>query len=162
MRSSMKTSGACILLAATLLLPIAAQAQTPPASPKQTTQSNIHQPVGQATPDRVEQRIADLHARLQITPDQQPLWDPFAQVMRDNAQHMRQAVNDRADKLKAMNASENMLSYAQLAVQHAQDVQKLASAFQPLYGALSPDQQRTANAMFRGVGMPHKQSVQQH
>ena len=107
MRSPSKTSGACMLLAATLSLPIAALAQNPPVSPKQTTQSNTYR---QATPDRVEQRIADLHARLRIAPDQQALWDPFAQVMRDNAQHMRQAVADRADKLKTMNASENMLS----------------------------------------------------
>jgi protein CpxP len=147
-----------MLLAATLLLPIPGLAQNPPALPKQTTQNNNHRPVGQATPDRVEQRIADLHARLQITPDQQALWEPFAQVMRDNAQQMRQAVDDRADKLKTMNASENMLSYAQLATQHAQDVQSLASAFQPLYAALSPDQQRAADAMFRGLGMPHKRS----
>jgi protein CpxP len=147
------------MLLAALSLPIAAQAQNPSASPKQTT---THRPVVQATPDRVEQRIADLHARLQITPSQQALWDPFAQVMRDNAQHMRQAVDDRADKLKIMNASENMLSYGQLAEQHAQDVQRLASAFQPLYAALSPDQQRTADAMFRGVGMPHERSVQRH
>ena len=86
----------------------------------------------------------------------------FAQVMRDNAQHMRQAADDRANKLKTMNASDNMLSYAQLAMQHAQDVQNLATAFQPLYAALSPDQQKTADVMFRDVGMPHKRSVRKH
>ena len=112
--------------------------------------------------DRVELRIADLHARLHITPDEQALWDQFAQVMRDNAQHMRQTAVDRADKLKTMNASENMLSYAQIAMQHAQDVQSLASAFQPLYVALSPDQQRTADVMFRDVGMPHKRDGKRH
>ena len=30
----------------------------------------------------------------------------------------------------------------------------LASAIQPLYATLSPDQQRTADAMLRGVGLP--------
>ena len=59
--------------------------------------------------------------------------------MRDNAQHMRQTADDRAAKIKTMNASENMLSYAQIAMQHAQNVQKSASAFQPLYASLSPD-----------------------
>ena len=162
MRSFLKLSGACISLAATLSLPIAAAPQNPPAPPKQTTQSDTHRPAGQTTPDRVEQRIADLHARLHITPDQQALWDPFAQVMRDNAQHMRQAADDRANKLRTMNASENMISYAQLAMQHAQDVQNLATAFQPLYAALSPDQQKTADVMFRDVGMPHKRNVQKH
>lgn len=147
-------------LAATLSLPIVALAQTPPASAPVATAAPA--PPKQTTPDRVEQRIADLHARLHITPDQQAQWDPFAQVMRDNAQHMRQAADDRADKLKTMNASENMLSYAQLSMQHAQDVQSLATAFQPLYAALSPDQQKTADVMFRDVGIPHKRSVQKH
>ena len=169
-------------LAATLSLPLAALAQNPPAPapvatpapattpapaaapalpPKQTTKSDTHRPAGPPTPDRVEQRITDLHARLHIMPDEQALWDKFAQVMRDNAQHMRQTAVDRADKLKTMNASENMQSYAQIATQHAQDVQNLASAFQPLYVALSPDQQKTADVMFRDVGMPHKRSGKQ-
>ena len=162
MRSFLNTSVACMSLAATLSLPIAALAQNPPAPPKQTTQSDTHRPAGQATPDRVEQRIADLHARLHITPDEQAQWDQFAQVMRDNAQHMRQTADDRAAKIKTMNASENMLSYAQIAMQHAQDVQKLASAFQPLYASLSPDQQRTADEMFRNVGVPHRRSGPRH
>ena len=100
--------------------------------------------------------------RLHITPDEQTLWDKFAQVMRDNAQHMRQTAADRADKLKTMNASENMQSYAQIAMQHAQDVQNLASAFQPLYASFWPDQQRTADVMFRDVGMPRRRSGQRH
>ena len=149
-------------LAVTLSLPIVAAAQTTPVPPKQTTQSDTQRPAAQTKPDRVEQRIADLHARLHITPDQQALWEPFAQVMRDNAQHMRQAADDRANKLKTMNASDNMLSYAKLAMQHAQDVQNLATAFQTLYAALSPDQQKTADVMFRDVGIPHKRSVRKH
>jgi hypothetical protein len=67
-----------LLLGATLSAP-AALAQSPTTPAVQTQRG------AQSTPDRVEQRIADLHARLQITPDQQPLWDKFAQVMRDNA-----------------------------------------------------------------------------
>ena len=85
-----------------------------------------------------------------------------AKVMRDNAQHMRQTADDRVAKLNTMNASENMQSYAQIAMQHAQDVQNLASAFQPLYASFSLDQQRTADVMFRDVGMPHRSSGQRH
>lgn len=159
MQSPLKTSAACMLLAATLSLPIAALAQNPAAPPKQMGHSDIHRPAGQAMPDRVEQRVADLRARLHITPDQQTQWDQFAQVMRDNAQHMRQTAEDRATKIKSMTASENMLSYAQIAMQHAQELQNLASAFQPLYASLSQDQQRTADAMFRDVGMRHQRNV---
>lgn len=155
MQSPLKASAVGILLAATLSLPIAALAQNPPAPAGQTGQGNVHGPMARVTPDRVEQRIADLHAKLHITPDQQAQWDQFAQAMRDNAQHMRQTAEDRATKIKSMNASDNMLSYAQLAMQHAQGLQSLATAFQPLYASFSPEQQGVADTMFRDVGMRH-------
>jgi periplasmic protein CpxP/Spy len=88
---------------------------------------------------------------LQITPDEEALWDKFAQVMRDNAQQMRQSASERASKLKDMNASDNMQSYAQLAMLHAQDLQNLTAVFQPLYASLSQEQQRAADTMFRNV-----------
>jgi hypothetical protein len=75
---------------------------------------------------------------------------------------MRQTIDDRAARIETMNASDNMLSYAQIAMQHAEDVQHLASAFQPLYASFSPDQQRTADAMFRNVGIPHQRSGSRH
>jgi periplasmic protein CpxP/Spy len=133
------------LLAATLSAP-AAFAQNSAASPGQT-----HRQGGRYSADRVEQRIADLHAKLQITQDEQALWDKFAQVMRDNAQQMRQSAGERAARLKEMNASDNMQSYAQLTMLHAQDLQNLSAAFQPLYASLSQDQQHAADTMFRDV-----------
>ena len=162
MRSFLNISVACMSLAATLSLPIAALRRTRPHRQSRRPRAIPIDLRGRPTPDRVEQRIADLHARLHITPDEQALWDKFAQVMRDNAQHMRQTADDRAAKIKTMNASENMQSYAQIAMQHAQDVQNLASAFQPLYASLSLDQQRTADVMFRDVGMPHRRSGHRH
>jgi periplasmic protein CpxP/Spy len=135
------------LLAATLSAP-AAFAESSAASLGQ-----MHRQGGRYSADRVEQRIMDLHARLQITPDEQALWDKFAQVMRDNAQQMRQSAGERASRLKEMNASDNMQSYAQLAMLHAQDLQNLSAAFQPLYASLSQDQQRAADTMFRDVAM---------
>ena len=135
------------LLAATLSAP-AAVAQNSAASPGQT-----HRQGGRYSADRVEQRIADLHAKLQITPEEQALWDKFAQVMRDNAQKLSESAGERAAKLKDMNASDNMQSYAQLAMVHAQDLQNLTAAFQPLYASLSPEQQHEADTMFRNVAM---------
>ena len=35
--------------------------------------------------ETVEQRITTLHAALKITPDQESLWNPVAQTMRENA-----------------------------------------------------------------------------
>jgi hypothetical protein len=133
-----------MLLATTLAMP-AALAKNSTSSTGQTSAP------GQTAVDRVEKRIADLHAKLQITPAEQPLWDKFAQIMRENAQRISQSASERAAKLKDMTASDNMQSYAQLAMLHAQDVENLSAAFLPLYASFSPDQQHNADALFRNV-----------
>ncbi len=48
-----------------------------------------------------------------------------------------------------MSAVDNLRSYAELEQQRAQDIQKLVPAFQTLYGALSDQQKREADQMFR-------------
>ena len=134
------------LLLAVSLGVLSAFAQNTAASPGPTRHAA-------SAVDRVEQRIASLHTKLGITPAEQPLWDKFAQVMRDNAQKQSETAGERAAKLKDMNASDNMQSYAQLAMVHAQDLQNLTAAFQPLYASLSPEQQHEADTMFRNVAM---------
>jgi periplasmic protein CpxP/Spy len=98
---------------------------------------------------QIDQRITDLHAKLQITPDQQQLWDKFAQVMRDNARSMDETFRHRVQTLPGMTAPENMQSYAEVATTHAQDVQKLVPAFQALYDVMSESQKRLADQAFR-------------
>lgn len=103
-------------------------------------------------PDRatlVEQRIAGLHAKLQITPAQQTQWDQFSQVMRDNAQNMDATFKSRIKAMPSITAPENMQSYAQVAMSHAQDVQKLVPVFQALYDTMSDNQKRIADKIFR-------------
>jgi hypothetical protein len=96
-----------------------------------------------------EERITDLHTRLHITAQQQPQWDQFAQVMRDNAKDLDSAYQQRATTFDKMNAVENMQSYAQIEQTRAQDLQKLVPAFQTLYSALSDDQKKSADQLFR-------------
>jgi protein CpxP len=98
---------------------------------------------------RVEARITSLHKQLAITTAQQPQWDAFAQVMRDNAKSMDKSFETRGSRLASMNAADNMQSYADVAVAHAQDVQRLATAFQSLYGSFSDSQKQTADMLFR-------------
>jgi periplasmic protein CpxP/Spy len=151
-----RTSLPSLALVALLALPGAAfaqgtpQAATPPAPAPQATA-----PAGQNVPRRlapqaVEQHIDRLHTQLRITSAQQQQWDQFAQVMRDNAANMRQAVEQRGTQLASMNAAQDMQSYAQLAQQHAEDMQKLSTAFQTLYDSMSPEQKQNADMVFRG------------
>jgi periplasmic protein CpxP/Spy len=155
------TSYTAALLASLLLpalaLPVGAfaQTQTPAAAPDATPKPKAaaHKPASRA--DRVEQHITQLHAELHITPAQQAEWDQFAQAMRDNAKDMSQMLEQRAAGFASMNAAEDMQSWAQMAQQHAQQTQKLAAAFQPLYASMSDDQKKNADAVFRDHGAHH-------
>lgn len=98
---------------------------------------------------RVDQRIKELHAKLQITPAQEQEWQKFAQTMRDNAQKMDQAFESRVDQMQSMSALDNMRSYAQISQQHAQDVQALLPPFEALYASMSENQKHTADQVFR-------------
>jgi hypothetical protein len=102
-----------------------------------------------AAESRVEERIVQMHLRLKITPAQQPGWDAFAKVMRDNVGSSTEAYQQRQASIATMSAPENMQNFAQIEQARAQGVQNLAVAFQTLYGTLSDDQKKTADAMFR-------------
>jgi len=147
--TSQAVAFASSLLLAAVALPAAAfaQNQTPVGDPTMAHKAN---PVSAA--ERVDQHIAELHKELRITPAQQAQWDQFAQVMRDNAKDMDDALQQRVSGFASMNAVENLQSYAQIAQQHAQDTQKLATAFQALYGDLSDAQKKNADTVFRAHG----------
>jgi periplasmic protein CpxP/Spy len=99
--------------------------------------------------DEVEQQISDYHDALGITDAESSQWDAYAQVMRDNAQRMGEALKDRHQKMETMNADDSMKSYANIAQINADNMQKLSSAFSTLYGVLSPEQKQTADELFK-------------
>ena len=118
------------------------------AAPHSSHAASAKQP-GQPIETLVERRIADLHSRLRITPEQNQQWNQFAQMMRDNAKGMDELYQQRAGKMNSMSAVDNMQSYAQIEQQRAQDVQKLVPAFQTLYDTLSDQQKKLADQTFR-------------
>jgi len=151
------------MLASLLVFPLAALAQgTAPVSPSPASpapaspdpaahpvapRAAAGQPGGREV--YVERRISDLHTRLHITEAQASAWNQFAEVMRNNARNMDQTFEERSRRVNEMSAVANMQSYAQVAEEHAQDVQKLVTAFQGVYDTMSPDQKRTADQLFR-------------
>jgi protein CpxP len=98
---------------------------------------------------RIEQRIAQMHQRLKITPAQQPAWDAFAQVMRDNVTSMQQAYQERRASIATMSAPDNMRNFAQIEQTRTDGIQKLATSFQTLYDGMSDEQKKVADTMFR-------------
>jgi len=141
---------AAIALSAALALPPlpATAAQTSAAATDSGKPAGANSASGMMA--RVEKRIATLHAQLKITPAQEAQWQQFADVMRDNAQKMAQDAAARAQKYQSLNAVDNLKSYAEIAVEHGQNVQRLAAAFERLYNSLSPEQQKLADGVFRG------------
>ncbi len=161
-RLSLPVALAAVVLAAA---PAAAFAQTTPAT---TTPAPAAPAAPSAAPAtlspavsaRVEQHIKALHDQLGITTAEQPQWDQFAQVMRDNAAQIGQAFQARGAKIATDSAADNMQSYAAIAQVHATNMQKLASAFQALYTSFPDAQKQKADTVFRASGgrppRPHR------
>jgi len=103
----------------------------------------------QVTPaSHVEQRIKRLHNQLKITAAQETQWAAVAQVMRDNAQAVGSLATERRQKASSMNAVDDLRAYQKIADAHAAGLDKLVPAFEALYAAMSPDQQKNADAIF--------------
>jgi periplasmic protein CpxP/Spy len=128
-------------------LPPTSKPAPPPASPA------VAQPAAPgpsaATQAAVDQRIRALQAQLGITEAQVPLWDAFAQAMRDNAASTDALFAQRAGAVASMNAVDNMHSYAQIARAYADNTERLATAFDSLYASLSDAQKQAADTLFR-------------
>lgn len=110
-----------------------AQAASPPSSP----------PLSGA-PD---QQFVQFKARLGIIPAQQPQFDAFAQVMRQNAA-ARDAFVRRNPPGRRRDALDPLRVQAEAAEIDARGLQRLLSAFQSLYAALSPQQKQAADQLF--------------
>src|SRR5262252_7446563 len=90
----------------------------------------------------IEGRLAFLKTELKITDAQLPLWNAFAQAMRDDASTilaMPHAMNKAATLPDKLAERETMLT-ARIEV-----VCKLKAAADPLYAALNADQKKTAD-----------------
>lgn len=162
MKNTLRNLAAPAMLTLAVLASPAWAQQTAPASATSSSSMAMHREHAQKRADIVEQRITDLHAKLQITDQQSKQWNAFAQTMRDNAHKTDQAFRDRADKLATQNADEAMKSYAALAQLHAENMQKLSAALSDLYAVLSDPQKQTADAMYRNGGEKHHQMSHKH
>jgi len=103
----------------------------------------------------IDQRIADLHTRLKITPAQEAQWNQVADVMRQNAAAVEAAIKERVQSAKTMTAMDNLQSYEKIAQAHEQGLEKLIPVFQTLYNSMSDEQKKNADAVFRATAERH-------
>jgi hypothetical protein len=101
-----------------------------------------------ATQAAVDQRIRALQSQLGITEAQMPLWNAFAQAMRENAASTDALFAQRAGAVATMSAIDNMHSYAQIARAYADNTERLATAFDSLYASLTDTQKHAADTLF--------------
>jgi hypothetical protein len=134
--------------------PVLAQGTPAPAS---TTAPTATAAAIQKRDTMVERRITQLHADLNITAQQQPQFDAFANAMRQNASEMDQFQADHASVTASGSAVDLLKTYASFTQMHAQEVQNLVGPFSALYDALSPEQKRVADRSFRTFARAQQQ-----
>jgi hypothetical protein len=108
-----------------------------------------------AMTEHVEGRLAFLKAELKITDAQLPLWDKFAQAVRENAKAMggmmqggMMATGQSANLPNGLALRERMMTA------HLEALRKLKAAVDPLYAALSDAQKKAADQlMLSPMGM---------
>ena len=119
-----------------------------------TTKSQAAKDATGVRPETVEQRIANLHATLKITPAEEAQWDSVARVMRDNAATVEKLV--AAKKLtqgtEGMTALDDLMTYQAFAEAHVEGLKNLIAAFKALYDAMPADQKKVVDESFQNYG----------
>ena len=123
-----------------------AQAQTRPgATPRSGAAPPSRQP-GAQQGSQAEQ-LDQLKKQLQITPQQEPQFDAFAQQMRNNAQAMDSATKEQSQN-PPKTAVDDLRVIERLAETQLDGLKKLVPVFQSLYDSLSEQQKKTADQIF--------------
>jgi protein CpxP len=106
--------------------------------------------------EHVDKRIKELHEKLKITADEQPQWDAFVKVMRENETTIHDLVEARHAN-ETSTAVDDLKSYKEIADAHAAGLGKEIPAFEDLYSKMTPDQKANADDVFRTYeGHDHK------
>ena len=116
---------------------------------KSTSATTAHE---QRAAERSEHRIREMHDRLRITAAQEESWTNVAKVMRDNDAAFRASIGERYRDDKPMGAVDDLKSFQMIADEHSNGLKKLVPAFETLYGAMTPDQQKRADRVFAHRG----------
>ena len=113
-------------------------AQAAPKAPPKAQPQQAPQEQG------IERQISELKKRLNITPQQQPQFDAFAQAMRQNAQTMEPLMQEQQQSANRT-APEDLKAAAKFAEAEADALKRLLSPLQALYDTLSDQQKKVAD-----------------
>jgi hypothetical protein len=103
--------------------------------------------------EHTEAQIKQLQGALNITADQQELWDNLTQVMRENAKDMDALTDsltkERAESTKNMNAVEHMKFHSEITKAHLDQLEKFLPPFEAFYSSMSDQQKKITDTIFR-------------
>jgi hypothetical protein len=98
----------------------------------------------------VEGRLAFLKAELELTPEQESLWNAYATAVRDNAKSMTSRCAALMDQSKDKTGLLNRLNANTQFMQSRTDgLLKIVEALKPLYAALADAQKKTADQLIK-------------
>jgi hypothetical protein len=93
----------------------------------------------------IEGRLAFLKTELKITDAQLPLWNAFAQAMRDDASTIQAMPHPMMGMNKAATLPDKLAAHETMLAARLEALRKLKAAADPLYAALTADQKKTAD-----------------
>jgi primosomal protein N' len=105
----------------------------------------------QAGGSDTDRQVADLKKQLKITPQQEPQFNAFAEVMRSNEQDLDKLMQQGSANQQP-NAVEELKQAQQMTETQAAGLKRLVPALQALYDTLSEQQKKTADMVMGGGG----------
>ena len=111
-------------------------------------------PMMAAMAGHVEGRVAFLKTELRITDAQLPLWNAVADAIRANAKGMGAMAEGMMGSTQAATLPDKLATREKMLTARLEGLRKLKGAVEPLYGALSDEQKKTADELLMGpMGM---------
>lgn len=169
MKKSVLALTTAAILAGSAATYAVAQQQT---APDKTTAEDAWRPSAADRAAFVAARVAMLHARLALTPEQEKLWPPVETVLKDIAQKREARWEQRREERRAMkenmrenkdapkpDAIERLRKGAEFMTEIGNDMKRLADAAQPLYATLDDSQKRRLAQLVRHGGMHERMGM---
>jgi hypothetical protein len=104
---------------------------------------------------RAERHLTMLKGQLKITPEQEPLWQAYAEKMKANAGTGMHAMRDQMADTK-LTAPERMTKMQTLMEEHLTKMKGVHDGFNRLYAALTPEQKTVADQHVGQMGRQGK------
>lgn len=103
---------------------------------------------GREQPNAFEVTLHELHEDLRLSPEQEKAWQPYEQKLRALMDDQRRERSHKAGSLDLMKRLDRIVDVARDRLTALEDV---ADAAKALYGALTPEQQATADPRLANV-----------